>query len=81
MDDHPSLGEWLTATANRDARAFARLYEHCAPHLYPLLLRMLKRQDWAEEVLQDCFMRIWQKAETYTPARGAPMAWISSVAR
>jgi RNA polymerase sigma-70 factor (ECF subfamily) len=81
MDDHPSLAEWLSATANRDSRAFARLYEHCAPHLYPLLLRMLKRQDWAEEVLQDCFLRIWQKAESYTPERGAPMAWISSVAR
>lgn len=81
MDDHPQLAEWLNATANRDSRAFARLYQQCAPHLYPLLLRMLKRQDWAEEVLQDCFLRIWQKAETYTPERGAPMAWISSVAR
>ncbi len=81
MDDHPQLAEWLGATANRDSRAFARLYERCAPHLYPMLLRMLKRQDWAEEVLQDCFLRIWQKAESYTPERGAPMAWISSVAR
>jgi RNA polymerase sigma-70 factor (ECF subfamily) len=81
MDDHPALGDWLAATAKGDAKAFARLYDHCSPHLYPQLLRILKRQDWAEEALQDCFLRIWQKAETYTAARGAPMAWIASVAR
>ena len=81
MAESAPLADWLKAVANGDSHAFARLYDHCAPHLYPLLLRMLKRQDWAEEALQDCFLRVWQKAETYTPDRGAPMAWIASVAR
>ncbi len=42
---------------------------------------MLKRRDWAEEALQDCFLKVWQKAETYAPARGAPMAWLMTIAR
>ena len=47
--------------------AFAQLYEACSSHLYALLLRMLKRRDWADEALQDCFLRVWQKADTKYP--------------
>jgi RNA polymerase sigma-70 factor (ECF subfamily) len=71
----------LTAVAGGDQRAFARLYALCSPHLYALLLRMLRRRDWAEEALQDCFLKIWQKSESYAPARGAPMAWLMTIAR
>lgn len=71
----------LAATAGGDQRAFARLYALSSPHLFALLLRMLRRRDWAEEALQDCFLKIWQKAETYAPARGAPMAWLMTIAR
>lgn len=71
----------LTAVAGGDERAFARLYALCSPHLYALLLRILKRRDWAEEALQDCFLKVWQKSETYAATRGAPMTWLMTVAR
>lgn len=71
----------LQATALGDERAFAELYRACSSHLFGLLLRMLQRRDWAEEALQDCFVKIWQKAETYEPEKGAPLTWLLSVAR
>lgn len=71
----------LHATANGDERAFAELYRSTRSHLYGLLLRMLKRRDWAEEALQDCFIKIWQKAETYESHKGAPLTWLMTVAR
>jgi RNA polymerase sigma-70 factor (ECF subfamily) len=71
----------LERTAKGDQLAFQQLYRSCSPHLYSALLRLLKRQDWAEEALQDCFFRIWQKAETYSPEKGAPMTWMNTVAR
>ncbi|HZR34238.1 MAG TPA: sigma-70 family RNA polymerase sigma factor [Nevskia sp.] len=75
------LTQLLAAVGSGDQRAFAQLYEACSAHLFGLLLRILQRRDWAEEALQDCFLKIWQKSETYEPARGAPLTWLSSIAR
>lgn len=76
-----TLAELLAATARGDRRAFAALYDAASPHLFGLLLRILKRRDWAEEALQDCFLRVWQRSESYAPAKGAPLAWLSTIAR
>jgi RNA polymerase sigma-70 factor, ECF subfamily len=81
MADVEELTRLLHATARGDERAFAVLYRATSSHLYGLLLRMLQRRDWAEEALQDCFVKIWQKAETYESEKGAPLTWLLSVAR
>lgn len=75
------LSAWLAATAAGDRRAFAQLYRASSAHLFGLLLRILKRRDWAEEALQDCFLRVWQKSESYEPAKGSPLTWLSTIAR
>ena len=75
------LARLLAATGGGDQRAFAQLYESCSSHLYALLLRILKRRDWADEALQDCFLRVWQKADTYAPEKGAPLTWLMTIAR
>ena len=49
--------------------------------VWPVLLRILKRQDWAEEILQESFIQIWQHAHYYHPERGDPLAWMISIAR
>ncbi|MBL6749339.1 MAG: sigma-70 family RNA polymerase sigma factor [Nevskia sp.] len=75
------LTELLAAVRRGDEQAFAELYRCCSAHLYALLLRILQRRDWAEEALQDSFLKIWQKSETYEPARGAPLTWLLTIAR
>jgi RNA polymerase sigma-70 factor (ECF subfamily) len=75
------LIELLAATGRGDQRAFAQLYQAAASHLYGLLLRILQRRDWAEEALQDCFLKVWQKSETYDPSKGAPLTWLMTIAR
>lgn len=77
--DH--LATLLAATGRGDEQAFSQLYQHSSAHLFGLLLRILNRRDWAEEALQDCFLRIWQKAETYAPEKGTALAWLLTVAR
>ena len=81
MADAELLARLLTATAAGDQRAFQQLYQNSSSHLFGLLLRMLKRRDWAEDALQDCFVKIWQKAETYDAQKGAPLTWLMTVAR
>jgi RNA polymerase sigma-70 factor (ECF subfamily) len=41
----------------------------------------LRREDWAEEVLQDCYVNIWNHAANYSPGLSAPMTWMTSIVR
>ncbi|HEY0973001.1 MAG TPA: sigma-70 family RNA polymerase sigma factor [Solimonas sp.] len=81
MADAERLIRLLDATAGGDQRAFRDLYDSSSAHLFGLLVRMLKRRDWAEEALQDCYLKIWQKADSYAPEKGAPLTWLMTVAR
>jgi RNA polymerase sigma-70 factor (ECF subfamily) len=79
--DATRLVPLLSATASGDTKAFSELYRLTSPHLYGLLLRILQRRDWADEALQDCYIRVWQKSDTYAEERGAPLTWLMSIAR
>lgn len=81
MADAEALSELLSKTAAGDQLAFARLYRETSPHLNAVLVRILKRKDWADEALQDVYLKIWQKADQYAADKGAPMTWLYSVAR
>ena len=76
-----SLAELLSRCARGDEPAFARLYRQVAPTLFSLILRMVKRRDWAEEILQEAFVNIWHHAGDYQPHQSAPMIWMTSVVR
>jgi RNA polymerase sigma-70 factor, ECF subfamily len=76
-----SLAELLSRCARGDEPAFARLYRQTAPTLFSLLLRMVKRRDWAEEILQEAFVNIWHHAGDYQPHQSAPMTWMTSIVR
>jgi RNA polymerase sigma-70 factor (ECF subfamily) len=75
------LGAWLAASARRDRAAFARLYQASSAKLYGVALRILRRDDWAEEVLQECYVSIWTHAPDYRPGLAAPMTWMTSIVR
>lgn len=81
MQDAARLEALILATAGGNAQAFRELYLACGPHLFALLLRMLKRRDWAEEALQDCLLKVWRKSESYAPDKGSPATWLYTIAR
>ncbi len=82
MDDphNPHFG-WLSATAQGDQQAFAKLYEATAGKLYAVGLRMLRRRDLAEEAVQEAFVRIWHNAAEYQPEKGSVLTWMVSILR
>lgn len=75
------LAPLLARVALGDRSAFARLYAVSAPHLFALVLRMLRNRGLAEDVLQDVFTNVWQRAGTYRADLSPPMAWLTGVAR
>lgn len=75
------LASLLDACKRGDEDAFAELYALTSPKLYALVLRILGTRSLAEDALQECYVRIWQNADQYTPERGSPMAWLATIAR
>jgi RNA polymerase sigma-70 factor (ECF subfamily) len=75
------LASLLAACARRDRAAFERLYRASAPKLFGVALRILRREDWAEDVLQECYVRIWDHAPEYRAGLAAPMTWMTSIVR
>ena len=75
------LASLLAACARRDRAAFERLYRETSPKLFGLALRILKREDWAEDVLQECYVRIWDHARDFRAGLAAPMTWMTSIVR
>jgi RNA polymerase sigma-70 factor, ECF subfamily len=71
----------LVACARRDRAAFGRLYQATSAKLYGVAVRILRREDWAEEVLQECYVSIWTHAPEYRAALAAPMTWMTSIVR
>jgi RNA polymerase sigma-70 factor, ECF subfamily len=75
------LAELLGRIAARDAPAFAALYRETSAKLYGVIARILPRADAAADALQEAYVRIWQKAGEFDPARGSPLAWMATIAR
>lgn len=75
------LGDLLDGAAARDQRAFAELYAASSAKLFGVILRILRDREQASEVLQEVYLRIWQRAADYRPDKGAPMTWMIAIAR
>src|SRR5262245_18800461 len=71
----------LQACARGDRTALHSLYEGTAPQLFGLALRMLRRRELAEEIVQDVFVLVWRNAHTFDPGRGSAMAWLARIVR
>jgi RNA polymerase sigma-70 factor (ECF subfamily) len=65
----------------RDGRAIGELYDRHSRLLYGLILRILRNRSEAEEVLQEVFVQVWTRADTYHVELGAPVAWLVGIAR
>ena len=66
--------------ARRDADALALLYDRYAKPVYALAAHTLGSAD-AEEVVQEVFLRLWNKADQYDAGRGRFSTWFLAVAR
>lgn len=75
------IGELLCRTSGGDRAAFRALYEEAGGQLFAICLRMVRDRNEAEDVLQEAFVKIWQKSYMFDPARGEGIAWLATIAR
>ena len=71
----------LQRAGRGDSRAFDALYDRLAPRLFGLLRQMLHDEKEAEDILQDGFVQLWDRASSFDPNRSKAMTWASMIFR
>jgi len=71
----------LARCADGDRTALRVIYDIEAGRMVGVARRMLRRQDLAEEAVQDTFMRMWRAARSFEPARGVARTWLYAILR
>ena len=79
--DEERLEDLIASCAGGDRPAFSRLYQLTSGRLFAVTLRIMGQRALAEEVLQEAYLTLWRRAGQYSPERGAPMAWMTTIAR
>jgi RNA polymerase sigma-70 factor (ECF subfamily) len=80
-DDRAIELELLARVAKRERAAFEQLYDRYANILYATAMKFLKEDADAQDVVQDVFIQIWDKANLYDPAKGKPLTWALTLTR
>jgi RNA polymerase sigma-70 factor, ECF subfamily len=75
------LEQLIRRTSLGDKAAFATLYARTAAQLFGVALRIIGRREEAEEILQEAFVAVWQRAGDYDTAKGSAMGWLSTLVR
>lgn len=71
----------LRLIASSQENALSELYDRYSRLVYSVALNTLADPERAEEVTQDVFIRVWEKAQTFDAAQGRVVSWLSSIAR
>lgn len=71
----------LGRVALRDRDAFEQLYTHTSAKLFGVCLRILNDRAEAEDALQEVYVKVWKRADTFAQRGMSPMSWLIAIAR
>lgn len=79
----PYIGEvdLIVGLQNKENKAFAVLYDNYAPALLGIIVKIVRDEDEAENLLQDAFVKIWRNIHQYDASKGRLFTWILNIAR
>ena len=75
------LADCLRKVAERDMNATAALYNATSARLLAICLRITQDRAAAEDVLQEVFIKVWNRAAGYDRSRSEPIVWLATLAR
>lgn len=75
----PPDEELIDGLRRRDEAALAALYDRYGRPAFSLALKLVGNQELAEDVLQEVFLKLWNRPELYSPERGRFLPWLLGV--
>jgi RNA polymerase sigma-70 factor (ECF subfamily) len=79
--DRDELVRALKGVASGDTAAFELLYSATSLKLYGIVARILRQRELADEILQEVYLKVWQRAGDFDAEAGSPMTWLATIAR
>ncbi len=73
--------ELVNGLTSRSEAVMTALYDQYAAVLYGILLRIVKDEAVAQDVLQDAFVKIWRNGARYDASKGTLFTWMLNIAR
>jgi RNA polymerase sigma factor (sigma-70 family) len=73
--------ELVSALRKKDDQAFSYLYDHYSGALYGVIKQIVIDADLSNDVLQETFVNIWRRIETYDEGKGRLFTWMLNIAR
>lgn len=73
--------EIVARLQRRDPQALAELYDRYGRLAYSLIVRVVRDGALAEDLVQETFLRVWNRAQGFDAKRGALGPWLLAVAR
>lgn len=73
--------ELITLLKDKDEKAFNYLYDNYSGALYGLILKIVLESNYADEVIQDSFMKIWKNIDQYDTSKGRLYTWMINISR
>lgn len=74
--------ELVVQLKQQDKVAFAYLYDNYSGSLYGIVLKILNQEEEiAQDALQEAFVKIWRKANSYDQSKGSLFTWMLNIAR
>lgn len=75
------LADLLTQVADKNRDALKAIYSRQSTRLFGIAMAILRDRNAAADVLQDSFLKIWNRAGQFDPSRGDPAAWLGAIVR
>ena len=73
------LAGLLGQIADGDQAAFKEFYQLTSRRVFGMAKRVLIDAGLSEDTTQEVFIQVWQKASTFDPAAGSPLAWLMTI--
>lgn len=75
------LSEALARVGSGDRAALRLVYDLTAAKLFGVCLRISQDRESAEDILQDVYIKVWNRAGRFDPERASPITWLCAIAR
>jgi len=74
-------GELIHLLKQKDEQAFSYLYDNYAGALYGIVKQIVTNTEVGSDVLQEVFVSIWKKIDSYDASKGRLFTWMLNIAR
>lgn len=75
------LSALIERVAKGDRKALAGVYDRTSAKLFGVCVRITRDRDAAEDILQNVYLKIWNRAGQFDRSRASPITWLCAIAR